>query len=973
MGKGYQEIEVSSLLQMVGRAGRPGLDSTGVAVVLTDNSSKTRIEGLLETGIGPAKSNLISRLPEVLNSEISQQVVTSMDEVLRWLQTTFLFCSLKRKKDAVSLAQKISHNAMRHLREIGVVESVESYSIRPLLGCFIMNRHLVSFEQMKSITALPFDASQCQILRSMSKLEKFQSFVKRNEKRELKEFHKSNLMKYRLPGALSKFIVRDPSEKAFILLQSYISRHKFKNEMLNDEQITIRDEAIKFLDVAQEYSAKASKHGKVAFECYKLQRSLNYCLWGESSGIFNQFEWIGSSKTTSEVLRSNGIRSFQDVLDVKEEKLDEIFANSKILHLPKNAGRIVKHTTRDLCRHRLLLSTDIECTKNSNKPTDLICSLKFHDPTTAMARGEREQDLKFSLIAYTNKSKDSSLIFEENICSPSTFTVPLPSHSFEKIFVHLVGTWVGFDQKKVIDSLNGLISSNGTSVRTYQDRRRISIETDPPATSKMKKRRSPTGSSYSLNRRQNEKRHCTVDIEVKKPSPITPQTKDQSPGTKQQPLGGFWEESKVSGRSSMSITSSYSAPFDQQQADETPVSMNVTPTTHIPNKKTFLHRRKSLNLQRRKADRHDMAPNVSHQKFVTNITNDEHSKISGPGQVVRGQYKMSNSEIRQFRSYASPSVAALTENGAKIQKHFRNEQKRPSDRPTEYRVKGHATNKFGQCIEYPPSTKLRQENREKIVWNRSRTKQQRAQKRAFTEKKMNPFGSFSHDPNDFERHLEQLSHQNSIIPNPLLAKMKQSSIATNGKCQNHFSTDRNRSTRRVRHRYSNQEPQEVLREKAFEQQFQHEKIMYYQQNISKPSHHENDYQEPQSPLPNDTREHSVESFRNVYSKPGYALSYPKYDERQSHFPHSPFSSGPLHSTGNEDAPETYRTTFGGQYKPRIEPLGINSDAGQFSSPMDSYGRSLINSDDQMQRQPLDRCQQPNRQPSYSHLDFESDF
>eukprot|EP00537_Pseudo-nitzschia_pungens_P006262 CAMPEP_0172376338 /NCGR_PEP_ID=MMETSP1060-20121228/66435_1 /TAXON_ID=37318 /ORGANISM="Pseudo-nitzschia pungens, Strain cf. cingulata" /LENGTH=426 /DNA_ID=CAMNT_0013103831 /DNA_START=115 /DNA_END=1392 /DNA_ORIENTATION=+ len=45
---GYEDIEVNTLLQMVGRAGRPGLDSTGVAVVLTDHDSKNRIESLMQ-------------------------------------------------------------------------------------------------------------------------------------------------------------------------------------------------------------------------------------------------------------------------------------------------------------------------------------------------------------------------------------------------------------------------------------------------------------------------------------------------------------------------------------------------------------------------------------------------------------------------------------------------------------------------------------------------------------------------------------------------------------------------------------------------------------------------------------------------------------------------------------------------------------------------------------------------------------
>ena len=101
-----------------------------------------------------------------------------------------------------------------------------------------------------------------------------------------------------------------------------------------------------------------------------------------------------SSKATSNALKFNGIRSFQDVLHVSEQKLDEIFAKSKLFGLPKSAGRVVKHTVGDLCRHTLRLSTDIEYTKNSRKPSDLICSLKFNDPSSAITQEKREQELK---------------------------------------------------------------------------------------------------------------------------------------------------------------------------------------------------------------------------------------------------------------------------------------------------------------------------------------------------------------------------------------------------------------------------------------------------------------------------------------------------------------------------------------------------------------------------------------------------
>lgn len=43
---GHQDIDAGTLLQMMGRAGRPGFDKTGTAVIMTDTLSKTRYENV---------------------------------------------------------------------------------------------------------------------------------------------------------------------------------------------------------------------------------------------------------------------------------------------------------------------------------------------------------------------------------------------------------------------------------------------------------------------------------------------------------------------------------------------------------------------------------------------------------------------------------------------------------------------------------------------------------------------------------------------------------------------------------------------------------------------------------------------------------------------------------------------------------------------------------------------------------------
>jgi hypothetical protein len=250
-------------------------------------------------------------------------------------------------------------------------------------------------------------------------LEAVQSYVRRNERAELKSFYKTDSMKYKLPGPVSKFSVKGPSEKAFILLQSYISRHKFKNQTLLDQQSKVGVKGRQILQVAQAYCAQVSKHGKIALECCKLHRSFNLRLWDQSFGVFNQIECIGSAyPDSSNKLIFNGIRSFEDATNSSEEEINKILGNTQ---QRQNQGRELKESSDVLCRQRLRVIPELIYTAHSNVPAELICTLKYDDHGKAMKMKDKEKNIAFSLLAFTDNPLDSKLIFEQNICSPSTF------------------------------------------------------------------------------------------------------------------------------------------------------------------------------------------------------------------------------------------------------------------------------------------------------------------------------------------------------------------------------------------------------------------------------------------------------------------------------------------------------------------------------------------------------------------------
>ncbi|MFB6206513.1 MAG: DEAD/DEAH box helicase [Haloglomus sp.] len=86
------EVDMSPLdvLQMLGRAGRPGYDDAGYAYVVCDGSDADKYRTLLREGKA-IESRLAEDLDAHLNAEVALGYVREMDDVMEWLETTFYY------------------------------------------------------------------------------------------------------------------------------------------------------------------------------------------------------------------------------------------------------------------------------------------------------------------------------------------------------------------------------------------------------------------------------------------------------------------------------------------------------------------------------------------------------------------------------------------------------------------------------------------------------------------------------------------------------------------------------------------------------------------------------------------------------------------------------------------------------------------------------------------------------------------
>ena len=111
-GRGYQEIDQSTILQMMGRAGRPGYDTSGTAVIMTHQRTAPLYHEV-KNGSLPVESTLLGNLLEVLNSEIALQTIENVPDgewlhavvwpyddpfsaAIQWFKKTFLYRRISR-------------------------------------------------------------------------------------------------------------------------------------------------------------------------------------------------------------------------------------------------------------------------------------------------------------------------------------------------------------------------------------------------------------------------------------------------------------------------------------------------------------------------------------------------------------------------------------------------------------------------------------------------------------------------------------------------------------------------------------------------------------------------------------------------------------------------------------------------------------------------------------------------------------
>jgi len=457
--RGYEKLNRSDIIQMIGRAGRPGFDTHGVAVIMTSLQEKEYYSDI-SLSADVVESTLLDVLVEAICAEVSQTVITSVDDCIAWVKSTFFYVRVKKNaakygfqnitddKALEESLQQLSIKAVSDLSKEDIVnfdQATKTVSSRP--ETHIMARSMISFNTMVLLMKLPLDCTLSQFIAALSRAKELYKPVRRSEKKLLNDMMKA----IRFP---LKIRVQEPPHKAFVLLQAAVGRLDIKDFALRVEQSEIVESALRIMFALSEL-CKENCNGLLLLNAVLLDRSLRCRLWEVNyDTVFRQC--IGVSDNTYRALISNHIQNASDLSGCSLQWI------TQRLSCTLAEGRLLMQFAQMMQSNRMVVRTVID--ENNNSLRIEIISVSSNESGASAKEGVGDPSQKvptYQLICF-NVRTYKTLCYRKISHSPLqqgnniSFIVPLPKQeekmSLHDISSHLICDFVGIDSVQSIDN-----------------------------------------------------------------------------------------------------------------------------------------------------------------------------------------------------------------------------------------------------------------------------------------------------------------------------------------------------------------------------------------------------------------------------------------------------------------------------------------------------------------------------------------
>uniref|UniRef100_A0A8C5MFJ8 U5 small nuclear ribonucleoprotein 200 kDa helicase n=1 Tax=Leptobrachium leishanense TaxID=445787 RepID=A0A8C5MFJ8_9ANUR len=248
----WTELGALDILQMLGRAGRPQYDTKGEGILITSHGELQYYLSLLNQQL-PIESQMVAKLPDMLNAEVVLGNVQNAKDAVNWLGYTYLYIRMlrspnlygishddlksdplleQRRLDLIHTAALMldKNNLMKYDKKTGNFQVTELGRIAS--HYYITNESVQTYNQLLKPTL-----SEIELFRVFSLSSEFKNItVREEEKLELQKLLE------RVPIPVKESI-EEPSAKINVLLQAYISQLKLEGFALMADMVYVTQSA----------------------------------------------------------------------------------------------------------------------------------------------------------------------------------------------------------------------------------------------------------------------------------------------------------------------------------------------------------------------------------------------------------------------------------------------------------------------------------------------------------------------------------------------------------------------------------------------------------------------------------------------------------------------------------------------------------------------------------------------------------
>lgn len=248
----WSELSPQDMLQMLGRAGRPQFDTFGEGVIITTHQELQYYLSLLNEQL-PIESQLISRLPDIMNAEIVMGNIRDRKEAVEWMGYTYLYIRMLRNgslygvtyedaEDDPYLVQKridFVHSAANVLDRCNLIKydrktgRFQGTELGRIASYYYISHHSMAIYNQH----LKPSMSLIDLFRVFALSDEFKFLpVRQEEKIELAK------MLERVPVPVKESL-DEPTAKINVLLQAYISQLKLEGFALMSDMVYVTQSA----------------------------------------------------------------------------------------------------------------------------------------------------------------------------------------------------------------------------------------------------------------------------------------------------------------------------------------------------------------------------------------------------------------------------------------------------------------------------------------------------------------------------------------------------------------------------------------------------------------------------------------------------------------------------------------------------------------------------------------------------------